>query len=70
MRAAKVIKMAFERGESSEINWFMGTVSYVKVVDPVRWPDSPWRMLQVLLFFTFFFSFGKKKLHIVFVDAR
>ncbi|KAJ0263593.1 Disease resistance protein RPP2A [Hirschfeldia incana] len=24
-----------------------GTVSIVKVVDPVRWPDSPWRLLQV-----------------------
>ncbi|XP_010554545.1 PREDICTED: auxin response factor 16-like [Tarenaya hassleriana] len=40
-------KMAFETEDSSRISWFMGTVSSVSVSDPVRWPDSPWRLLQV-----------------------
>ncbi|XP_012471518.1 auxin response factor 10 [Gossypium raimondii] len=40
-------KMAFETEDSSRISWFMGTVSSVQVVDPIRWPNSPWRLLQV-----------------------
>ncbi|CAA6655255.1 unnamed protein product [Spirodela intermedia] len=40
-------KMAFETEDSSRISWFMGTVSSVQCADPVRWPDSPWRLLQV-----------------------
>ncbi|XP_022756577.1 auxin response factor 10-like [Durio zibethinus] len=40
-------KMAFETEDSSRISWFMGTVSSVQVADPVRWPNSPWRLLQV-----------------------
>ncbi|KAK6140227.1 hypothetical protein DH2020_026025 [Rehmannia glutinosa] len=40
-------KMAFETEDSSRISWFMGTVSSVQVADPIRWPDSPWRLLQV-----------------------
>ncbi|KAK3131123.1 hypothetical protein QOZ80_6BG0502320 [Eleusine coracana subsp. coracana] len=40
-------KMAFETEDSSRISWFMGTVSAVQVADPVRWPNSPWRLLQV-----------------------
>ncbi|KAE8724122.1 Auxin response factor 10 [Hibiscus syriacus] len=40
-------KMAFETDDSSRISWFMGTISSVHVVDPFRWPDSPWRLLQV-----------------------
>ncbi|XP_055961445.1 auxin response factor 18-like [Mercurialis annua] len=40
-------KMAFETEDSSRISWFMGTISSVQVADPVRWPDSPWRLLQV-----------------------
>jgi hypothetical protein len=40
-------KMAFETEDSSRISWFMGTVSAVHVADPIRWPDSPWRLLQV-----------------------
>ncbi|KZV26166.1 auxin response factor 18-like [Dorcoceras hygrometricum] len=40
-------KMAFETEDSSRISWFMGTISSVQVTDPVRWPDSPWRLLQV-----------------------
>ncbi|KAK6942811.1 B3 DNA binding domain [Dillenia turbinata] len=40
-------KMAFETEDSSRISWFMGTVSSVRVVDPIYWPDSPWRLLQV-----------------------
>ncbi|GAB2223177.1 hypothetical protein Droror1_Dr00017315 [Drosera rotundifolia] len=39
-------KMAFET-EDSRISWFMGTVSSVQVADPFRWPNSPWRLLQV-----------------------
>ncbi|CAH2060293.1 unnamed protein product, partial [Thlaspi arvense] len=40
-------KMAFETEDSSRISWFMGTVSAVQVADPIRWPNSPWRLLQV-----------------------
>ncbi|KAL5565704.1 hypothetical protein UlMin_028868 [Ulmus minor] len=40
-------KMAFETEDSSRISWFMGTISSVQVSDPVRWPGSPWRLLQV-----------------------
>ncbi|KAG2723509.1 hypothetical protein I3843_02G151100 [Carya illinoinensis] len=40
-------KMPFETEDSSRISWFMGTISSVQVADPVRWPDSPWRLLQV-----------------------
>ncbi|KAJ6384827.1 hypothetical protein OIU77_028106 [Salix suchowensis] len=40
-------KMAFETEDSSRISWFMGTVTSIQVADPVRWPNSPWRLLQV-----------------------
>lgn len=40
-------KMAFETEDSSRISWFMGTVAAVQVADPIRWPNSPWRLLQV-----------------------
>ncbi|KAL6578073.1 hypothetical protein OROMI_010401 [Orobanche minor] len=40
-------KMAFETEDSSRISWFIGTISSVGVDDPVRWPNSPWRILQV-----------------------
>ncbi|OAY45879.1 auxin response factor 18 [Manihot esculenta] len=40
-------KMAFETEDSSRISWFMGTISSVQVADPIRWPSSPWRLLQV-----------------------
>ncbi|KAK6936054.1 B3 DNA binding domain [Dillenia turbinata] len=40
-------KMAFETEDSSRISWFMGTLSSVQVADPIRWPNSPWRLLQV-----------------------
>lgn len=40
-------KMAFETEDSSRISWFMGTISAVNVADLVRWPGSPWRLLQV-----------------------
>ncbi|XP_022854132.1 auxin response factor 18-like [Olea europaea var. sylvestris] len=40
-------KMAFETEDSSRISWFMGTVSSVQVEDPIHWPNSPWRLLQV-----------------------
>ncbi|KAJ6403306.1 hypothetical protein OIU84_015255 [Salix udensis] len=42
-------KMAFETEDSSRISWFMGTVASVQVTDPVRWPNSPWRLLQTSL---------------------
>lgn len=42
-------KMAFETEDASRISWFMGTVSAVQVADPIRWPNSPWRLLQVSL---------------------
>ncbi|KAL5998357.1 Auxin response factor 18 [Asimina triloba] len=40
-------KMAFETEDSSRISWFMGTISAVQVADFARWPNSPWRLLQV-----------------------
>ncbi|CAM0945157.1 unnamed protein product [Alopecurus aequalis] len=40
-------KMAFETEDSSRISWFMGTVAGVQVADPIRWSQSPWRLLQV-----------------------
>uniref|UniRef100_A0A7N0R9B1 Auxin response factor n=1 Tax=Kalanchoe fedtschenkoi TaxID=63787 RepID=A0A7N0R9B1_KALFE len=40
-------KMAFETEDSSRISWFMGTISSVQIADPIRWPNSPWRLLQV-----------------------
>ncbi|KAH6763569.1 auxin response factor 16 [Perilla frutescens var. hirtella] len=40
-------KMAFETEDSSRISWFMGTISSVLVDDPIHWPNSPWRLLQV-----------------------
>lgn len=40
-------KMPFETEDSSRISWFMGTVSFVQFADPVLWPNSPWRLLQV-----------------------
>ncbi|XP_071709737.1 auxin response factor 18-like [Rutidosis leptorrhynchoides] len=40
-------KMPFETEDSSRISWFMGTISSIQVADPIRWPDSPWRLLQV-----------------------
>ncbi|KAJ8751544.1 hypothetical protein K2173_016779 [Erythroxylum novogranatense] len=40
-------KMAFETEDSSRISWFMGTVASAHVADPIRWPNSPWRLLQV-----------------------
>lgn len=41
-------KMAFETEDSSRISWFMGTINSVQVADPLRWPESPWRLLQVI----------------------
>ncbi|CAH9097494.1 unnamed protein product [Cuscuta epithymum] len=40
-------KMAFETEDSSRISWFLGTISSVRVIDPIQWPNSPWRLLQV-----------------------
>ncbi|KAL3530563.1 hypothetical protein ACH5RR_009885 [Cinchona calisaya] len=40
-------KMPFETEDSSRISWFMGTIASVQVADPIHWPNSPWRLLQV-----------------------
>lgn len=40
-------KMAFETEDSSRISWFMGTIAGVQYSDPIRWPHSLWRILQV-----------------------
>lgn len=40
-------KMPFETEDSSRISWFMGTIASVQVADPILWPNSPWRLLQV-----------------------
>ena len=47
-------KMAFETEDSPHISWFMGTVSSIQCADPLRWPDSPWRLLQVSFLFVLF----------------
>ncbi|QHN78931.1 Auxin response factor [Arachis hypogaea] len=41
-------KMPFETEDSSRISWFMGTISSVQLSDPLHWPHSPWRLLQVV----------------------
>lgn len=41
-------KMPFETEDSSRISWFMGTIFSVQVSDPICWPKSPWRLLQVI----------------------
>jgi len=50
-------KMPFETEDSSRISWFMGTIASVQVLDPIRWPNSPWRLLQVPLFFSQYSNF-------------
>ncbi|RWW38515.1 hypothetical protein BHE74_00056262 [Ensete ventricosum] len=40
-------KMEFETEDSTKVSWFMGTISSVQVADPIRWPGSPWKLLQV-----------------------
>lgn len=52
-RSGMRFKMAFELDDFSGISWFTGTVSAVEVADPIRWPDSPWRLLQVSIFFIY-----------------
>ncbi|KAK6152400.1 hypothetical protein DH2020_015035 [Rehmannia glutinosa] len=40
-------KMAFETEDWTRTSWFIGNVVSVEDFDPVRWPGSPWRLLQV-----------------------
>ncbi|KAL8486040.1 hypothetical protein ACS0TY_022954 [Phlomoides rotata] len=40
-------KMTTETEDSSQISLFNGTIAFVQVADPIRWPNSPWRLLQV-----------------------
>ncbi|GAB2272396.1 hypothetical protein Dimus_007222 [Dionaea muscipula] len=40
-------KMHYETEDSPQLSWFMGTVLSVQVFDALRWPESPWRLLQV-----------------------
>ncbi|CAL0299545.1 unnamed protein product [Lupinus luteus] len=40
-------KMPFENEDSSWISWFLGTITSVQFADPLGWPTSPWRLLQV-----------------------
>eukprot|EP01018_Ginkgo_biloba_P020021 Gb_02925 [translate_table: standard] len=39
-------RMMFETEESS-VRRYMGTITGISDLDPVRWPNSPWRNLQV-----------------------
>lgn len=48
-------KMAFDTEDSSRISWFMGTISSIQFDDPIQWPNSPWRLLQVNLRILFSF---------------
>ncbi|KAL8478945.1 hypothetical protein ACS0TY_030726 [Phlomoides rotata] len=42
-------KMTTETEDSSQISLFNGTIASVQVADPIRWPNSPWRLLQDLM---------------------
>ncbi|XP_073141475.1 auxin response factor 18-like [Henckelia pumila] len=46
-RSGMRFKMAFETEDSARISWFVGTISSVQVADPITWPNSTWRLLQV-----------------------
>ncbi|KAL5213796.1 hypothetical protein ABZP36_002948 [Zizania latifolia] len=46
-RPSMRFKMSFETEDSSRISWFMGTITGVQAADPIRWPQSAWRLLQV-----------------------
>jgi hypothetical protein len=41
-------KMAVETDDASRVSWFVGTVAKVGEIEPARWPNSPWKILQVL----------------------
>ena len=43
-------KMAVETEDASRVSWFVGTVSKVGELEPLRWPNSPWKILQVLVY--------------------
>ena len=43
-------KMAVETEDASRISWFMGTICKVGEADPVRWPNSIWKRLQVKIY--------------------
>lgn len=45
-------KMASEDDYSSRISWSLGTVASVSPADPIHWPNSPWRLLQVFPVFS------------------
>ncbi|KAI5082455.1 hypothetical protein GOP47_0002198 [Adiantum capillus-veneris] len=40
-------KMAVDTDDASRTSWYMGTIMTVEEVDPVCWPMSPWKILQV-----------------------
>uniref|UniRef100_A0A7N0UFS1 Auxin response factor n=1 Tax=Kalanchoe fedtschenkoi TaxID=63787 RepID=A0A7N0UFS1_KALFE len=40
-------KMPFETEDASRVSWFVGTIVAAQAADPLRWPKSPWRLLQV-----------------------
>lgn len=40
-------KMAIETEDASRTSWYMGTILKVQDMDPIHWPNSPWKMLQV-----------------------
>ncbi|KZV16421.1 auxin response factor 18 [Dorcoceras hygrometricum] len=46
-RSGMRFKMAFEAEDSARISWFVGTIASVQIADPVTWPNSTWRLLQV-----------------------
>ena len=41
-------RMAVETEDASRISWFMGTICKVEEADPLRWPNSIWKRLQVI----------------------
>lgn len=45
--AGMKVRMQLETEDSSKTSWCTGTIAAVSVADPVAWPNSRWKMLQV-----------------------
>ncbi|KAF3775301.1 Auxin response factor 16 [Nymphaea thermarum] len=45
--AGMKVRIPLETEDSSKTSWCTGTIAAVSVADPVTWPNSPWKILQV-----------------------
>ncbi len=43
-------KIAFETKDFSWVSWILGTISALQPADLILWPNSPWHVLQVILY--------------------